>query len=370
MSQPVHVLHVVGKLNIGGAESRIMDLYRNIDREQIQFDFMQHTSEVCAFQKEVESLGGHVYHVPRFQFYNFFSYSKAWKKFFEEHPEIKVVHGHMTSTAGIYLPIATKAGRFTISHARSAGVPSGIKGVLTRLLRRNLINKCEKAFACSELAAISVYGKKAYAEGKVQVVPNAIMVDNFAFEQRKREEIREQLGIKKDTFVIGHVGRFDDMKNHSYLLDILAEYLTLQKDCCLVLVGEGPLRQSMEEKAKKLQIEEHVIFTGRQSKVADYYQVFDFFLLPSFYEGLPGTAIEAQANGLRGIISDSVTSECVITELMTQKSIELPAKEWAEEIYARRDYERKSHVKEVSDAGFNVMDQVKWLKNFYLGVLK
>ena len=105
-NKPLHVLHVFGRLNRGGAESRVMDLYRNVDRTRIQFDFMQHTTKVCDFQTEIEQLGGKVYHVPPFRFWNYFSYCKAWKQFIKEHPEIRIVHGHMTSTASIYFRIS------------------------------------------------------------------------------------------------------------------------------------------------------------------------------------------------------------------------------------------------------------------------
>jgi len=159
MSNPIIVLHVVGRLDIGGAESRIMDMYRHIDREKVQFAFCQHTTDRCAFEDEIESLGGKVYHVPRFNVKNYFSYKKAWSDFFKQHPEIKVVHGHMTSTAAIYLPIAKKAGiEITIAHARSAGVDPGLKGYVTRFLRRNLYKKCDYRFTCSKIAGDSVFG--------------------------------------------------------------------------------------------------------------------------------------------------------------------------------------------------------------------
>ena len=161
MSNPTIVLHVVGRLDIGGAESRLMDLYRHIDREKVQFYFMQHTKDKCAFEEEVERLGGKVYHVPRFNVKNYFTYKKAWKDLFETHPEIKVVQGHMTSTAAIYLPIAKKAGvKVTIAHARSAGVDPGIKGKLTNFLRRNLYKKCDYRFTCSKLAGEAVFGNQ------------------------------------------------------------------------------------------------------------------------------------------------------------------------------------------------------------------
>ena len=371
----IRVLHVVGKLNIGGAESRIMDLYRNIDRTQIQFDFMQHTPQICAYQQEVESLGGHVYHVPRFRIYNILSYQKSWKKFFKEHPEIQVVHGHMTSTAGIYLPIAARYGHaYTIAHARSAGVDNGIKGRITRLLRRNLSKKCDQCFTCSELAGDAVFGKKAMEDGLVKIVPNAIDVSKFVFDRKRREQIRKQYGIAEDNFVVGHVGRFDTVKNHAYLLDIFEKCYHKNQNFRLMLVGDGPLREEMENRAKQLGIEQQVIFTGNQKNVADYYQAFDFFLLPSFYEGLPGTAIEAQTCGVAGILSDTVTEEAIITDLMWQKSIDLAPEEWADEIIEyqknNKNEDRRSRVEEVRNAGFDVKQQAMKLSEFYQKAVK
>lgn len=371
----IRVLHVVGKLNIGGAESRIMDLYRNVDRTKIQFDFMQHTTEKCAYQDEVESLGGHVYNVPRFKIYNIAAYRKNWKKFFKEHPEISIVHGHMTSTAGIYLPIARKYGNaYTIAHARSAGVDKGIKGKLTKLLRKNLSDKCDQCFTCSKLAGEAVYGSKAMSAGKVKVIPNAIDVSKFVYNEEKRKEIRQRYKLSQDTFVIGHVGRFDEVKNHEYLIEIFNECYKVNENFRLMLVGDGILKMQIQQKAKELGIEEYVIFTGNQKQVSDYYQAFDFFLLPSFYEGLPGTAVEAQVSGIYGIISDTVTDEAIVTDLMKQMSIQLPPKAWADEILRfeneQKHKNRCSHDTQVRKSGFDVKEQAQRISEFYIGAAK
>lgn len=371
MDEKLHVLHVLGRLNIGGAESRVMDLYRNIDRTKYQFDFMQHTDDVCAFQKEIEELGGTVYHVPRFRFFNIISYCRSWKIFFKKHPEIKIVHGHMTSTAGIYLPIAKKIGNaYTIAHARSAGVDKGIKGVLTRVLRLGLSKKCDQCFSCSELASIAVFGQKAYEKGAVQVIPNAIEVEKFVYDERKRAEIRAQYQISDDMYVIGHVGRFHSAKNHTYMVQIIKECVQKDKKCCLMFVGDGPLKEQVVEYVKSMGMQEHVIFTGNQSNVADYYQAFDCFILPSFYEGLPGTAVEAQVSGLPGIISDRVTSEAIVTDTMKQESIDVEPKYWADRIMGYRGLERKTRIDEVRAAGFDVKEQAQRLSDFYAEAVK
>ena len=385
MSNPMIVLHVVGKLNIGGAESRIMDLYRNIDREKVQFAFCQHTKERCAFEDEIEHLGGKIYRVPRFNVKNYFAYKKAWEELFRAHPEIKVVHGHMTSTAAIYLPIAKKAGvDITIAHARSAGVDPGLKGHLTRFLRRNLYQKCDYRFTCSKIAGEAVFGDQNLEMKKARFIPNAIDVDKFAFDKETREQIRYELGIG-DKYVIGHVGRFSHMKNHKYMLQILEQCIRIEKEnklpeTVLMFLGDGELKEEMMEQAVASGLSSRVLFMGNKKDVYRYYQAMDYFLLPSLYEGLPGTAIEAQASGLPGILSDAVTDEAVVTELLQMRSIKEDAKIWAEEIMHqckigadKKDFMAEFRVKErsiyadvVKRASFDVKEQAKRMQEFYL----
>ena len=364
----LHVLHVFGKLNRGGAESRVMDLYRNMDRTKVQFDFMQHTDRMCDFQPEIEQLGGKVYHVPPFRFWNYFSYCKAWKQFIREHPEIRIVHGHMTSTASIYLPIVHKKGVFTIAHSRNAGVDKGIKGKLTKFLRRNLKEKCDRCFACSKLAGEAVFGKEAMEQGNVTIIPNAIDAARFTFDPEVRKQKREELHIQPQEFLIGEVGRFDPQKNQKYAVEILAECRKKNFPAKLILIGEGPLMEDVRQQVEELRLQEYVIFTGLQKNVMPFYQAMDFFLLPSFYEGLPGVAVEAQASGLRGILSDAITTETAMTTLMEFRSVQEPAKVWADRIVACGHYERQNTLKELQEAGFDVKNLAKRLQNFYLRV--
>ena len=230
----VRVLQVLGGTHLGGAESRIMDLYNHIDRDKIQFDFLITEGNSGHFTPEIEALGGHVYTVPKYRFYNHFQYIKAVKKFFSEHDEFAAVHGHMTSTAAMYLPIAKKSGvELSIAHARSAGVDKGIKGKLTRFLRRNLSNRCDMMIACSDLAAISVFGQDSYDMGKVKIMPNAIDVVDYAVNQDERAQIRSQYGVE-DKFVIGHVGRLHHAKNHEFLIKIFGQFVQIRKDAVLM----------------------------------------------------------------------------------------------------------------------------------------
>lgn len=366
MTENIRILHVLGNTNLGGAESRTMDLYRHMDRERVQFDFLVHTKQEGHFDKEIKELGGHIYRVPRFRIYNYFSYVKAMKAFFLEHSDFRAVQGHMTSTAAIYLPIAKKAGvPITIAHARSAGVDKGVKGLATRWMRRSLPDKTDYMFTCSRLAGISVFGAKAVEEGKTIFMPNAIDCKKFDYRPDMRDKIRAQLGLSQ-RYVIGHVGRFHYAKNHEYLLKIFAELCRRgKKEYALLLLGEGEKMEEMKRLAGELQIKDQVIFAGNKSNVYDYYQAMDYFVYPSRYEGLPGTVLEAQASGLPCLMSDRICEEVAVTELVHTMGIEEAPKRWADYIEKTEDYTRTSHVEAVSEAGFDAGEQAEMMMRFY-----
>lgn len=333
----IRVLQVLGSTTLGGAESRVMDLYRHMDKDRIQFDFLVTRGHTGHFDSEIESLGGHVYTVSPYRIYNHKQYVTEVKLFFKEHSDYKAVHGHMTSTASIYLPIAKESGNpLTIAHARSAGVDSGIKGKLTNLLRKKLPERCDKMIACSDLAAVSVFGEHNYVDGLVKIMPNAIETKDYAVNAIEREHIRKEYGIE-DRFVVGHTGRFHEAKNHRFIVDVFLDFLNYREDAVLMLVGDGPLRDDIEAYIKELakvnpKLSDRVIFTGNQTPVHPYYQAFDTLLFPSIYEGMPGTVIEAQASGLKCLVSDSVTRLCKATELVEFESLSKSADKWAERL--------------------------------------
>lgn len=372
MGQPVRILHILGNTQLGGAESRIMDLYRHMDRSVVQFDFVVHSKEEGYFNEEIRKLGGRIFRVPRFRVLNFFSYCRAWKKLLQEHrdadgrSEFHMIQGHMTSTAAIYLPIARKCGiETTIAHARSAGVDKGLKGILTRFLRRNLSKKADYLFTCSELAGISVFGKKAVEQGRTRFLPNAIDCQKFAPDPLVREKIRRELGIE-NCYVIGHVGRFHYAKNHEYLLRVFAELVKRKtRDYVLLLLGEGSGMEDIRILSRELGIGDKVYFLGNKSNVNDYYQAMDYFVYPSRFEGMPGTIVEAQTAGLRCLMSDTICKEVIATELVTTRSIREDPGLWADEIEQHLQYQRSSRVDEMKELGFDVHGQAVLMTDFY-----
>lgn len=375
MGEAVRVLHVLGGLSLGGAESRIMDLYRCIDRKKVQFDFLVHQGAAGEripefYDEEVKELGGRIYLLPKFKGYNYFSYRKAVREFFARHHDFRVVQGHMTSTAAIYLPEAAKAGiPVRAAHARSAGVDRGIKGIVTRLLRIPLLRRADYCFACSREAGESVFGKRWKNSPKALVIPNAVDAGKFVYRKEIRDKIRKEWGLE-DCFVIGHVGRFHYAKNHEFLLEIFAAVQKSLKEkgtkAVLMLLGEGPGMDAAKKQAVQLGIEKAVLFMGNRKEVWDYYQAMDYFVFPSRFEGLPGTVVEAQAAGLKCMISDRITQEVGFTELVAYKDIALPAKDWAEQIIDGIPYERKNMRQAVEAAGFDVKEQAGRMENFYV----
>ena len=384
----IRVLQVLGSTSLGGAESRIMDLYRHMDREKIQFDFLVTRGNTGHFDAEIESLGGHVYTVQGYRIFNHKSYVSEVKDFFKNHSDYAAVHGHITSTASIYLPIAKKVGiPLTIAHARSAGVDSGIKGTLTNILRRNLSDRCDKMIACSDLAAKAVFGEHSYTDGLVKIMPNAVEVNDYAINQQERDRVRKEYDIE-DKFVIGHTGSFREAKNHRFLIQLFAEYVNLRNDAVLMLVGAGSLMGEMKAlvdeldknavSAGKESIKDKIIFTGEQSPIAPFYQAFDALVFPSIYEGMPGTVVEAQASGLRCLVSDRVTRLVKVTDLVEFESLDKTATQWAEKLnsmygetsadalWHERCNENSFIQQMMKDSDYDVNNQVAYYSDLYI----
>ena len=365
MGKTIRVLQVLGGTNLGGAESRVMDLYRNMDRDRIQFDFAVHGQQQGYFDEEIRKLGGRIYRLPRFVGANWTAYRKAWRVFFASHPGYACVHGHMTSTASIYLPEAKRAGvPLTIAHARSAGVDAGPKGWLTRQLRRSLWKRADVCLAASKEAGLAVFGPKAAAAGKVIVAPNAIRAEVYDYDPKVREQLRRKLGLS-DAFAAGHVGRFHPCKNHPFLLEVFAEICELCPDSRLLLLGEGSGMEAAKQQAGQLGIADRVLFLGNRGDAWNYYQAMDVFLFPSLYEGLPGTVLEAQTSGLPCLVSDSVTREVGVTDLVDFLPLKETAREWAKKALASAGRERRSYLEEIRESGFDAEEQAARMARLY-----
>lgn len=367
MDSPIRVLHVIGIMNRGGAETMIMNLYRNIDRTKVQFDFVENSDKPAAFDKEILSLGGRIFRCPHYNVKNHFKYCKWWVDFFAAHKnEYPIVHGHLGSTAAIYLFIAQKYGVFTIAHSHSASKGS----IKYRIFSYPTRYIADHFFACSKDAATSRYGKLVVNNSsRFQILKNAIDTKKFVFNSNIRKEFKEKLQIPYNFIVIGHIGRFVEAKNHLFLLDIFENILKKEANAVLLLVGDGERRPEIEAYIKEKKIK-NVILTGVKSNTWDYYQVMDVFLMPSLYEGLPVSLVEAQASGLPCCVSSSVPREAAITDLVQFRSLEDSAEQWADWALAYCHTPRRDRQLELQNAGYDISETARWLEKYYLEVMK
>ncbi|MCQ2479417.1 MAG: glycosyltransferase family 1 protein [Clostridia bacterium] len=363
------VLQVLGCLDRGGAENMIMSIYRNIDREKYQFDFVVHLKKHADFDEEVKALGGRIYYAPRYDGRNHFEYKNWWTYFFKAHPEYKLLHSHIRSTATLITEIAKKYGVKTIVHSHSTMTAgSGLSAFVKDIMQKNITRNADKCLACSDAAGEWLFKKHSFT-----VLPNAIDAKLFVFNEENRKKIREKYNLA-DSFVVGHVGRFHKIKNQTFLMEIFKEILKTKPDAKLLLVGEkigseGMDKQELVAFAENLGIIDNVIFAGNVSNVNEYLSAFDTFVFPSLYEGLGVCMIEAQASGLHCFISDSVSTESKITDNVEFISLKKSPDEWAERVTSFDYPERRNYYQDIYDAGYDIEAGVKRLEEIYYSLL-
>lgn len=306
LAEPLRVLHVVVNMNRGGTETLLMNLYRNIDRKKIQFDFL--TFKPGVFDQEIKDLGGRIYHIPYITDVGHFQFTNMLEYFFRLHNDYKIVHVHMDKMSGFILRFAKKANiPIRIAHSHNTESEGNMLVKLYKWYGGTFIHKSATHFyACSETAANWLFKKTIK---RTQILKNGIEIDKFQFSEEVRKKVREQLAIDESTFVLGHIGRFTQQKNHLYLLDLYKKVHETIPQSILVLVGDGTLRPQIEAKITELQLSTNVILLGIRPDTNRILQAFDVFVFPSLHEGLPVTLLEAQATGLPCVISDVITRE-------------------------------------------------------------
>ena len=367
MNGPIRVLLVLATLNQGGAENLVMNLYREIDRDQIQFDIIVHRNERGAFDAEVESLGGRLYHAPQYTGMNYFQYVRWWEMFLSDHPEYRILHSHISSYASLFFPVAKKHGLKTISHSHNTSNGKGFASVAKNLLQFPLRFQADYMFACSMEAGKFVYGEKAVEKENFRFIPNGIDCERFAFSEENRARVRKELGIE-NNFVVGHVGRHTFQKNPLFLMEIFAELYKRDRSVRLLQIGGGGMTEQMKQKCRELGIADAVIFAGVHADVEKYYSAMDLFLLPSLYEGLAIVLIEAQANGLVCVVADEAIPKAaeVAENLFTRVSLKADAAAWAEELLKRKSGAAdRGGDESVANSQFNIKKVASDLTAFY-----
>lgn len=366
--EPIRVASVIGRYIGGGVEAVTINYYRNIDKNKVQLDFICDEDSTNIPYEEIEEMGGKIIIIPSYS--KPFKYHKELKRVLKE-GNYKIVHSNI-NTLSVFSLFAAKCAGVPVRIAHSHSTTN--KKEKKKNLMKQVLRPFSKVFAtdymcCSELAGRWLFGDKEYDKGNVYLLNNAIDLDKFKYNETLRKKKRKELGIKDDTLVIGHIGRFVAQKNHDFLIDIFNEIHKKNNNSILLLAGQGPLMEDIKNKVRELNLEDSVKFLGQRSDANELYQAFDVFLLPSLYEGLPVVGVEAQAAGLLCYLSNDMTKETKVLDITKFMSLNNTPKEWADNILDDvKKYKRIDTSKEMTVKNFNIKEEAKKLEEYYLNL--
>lgn len=367
MKEPIRILQILNSLSTGGAETFVMNLYRNINRDKIQFDFLlRSTNNSQDLEDEVVSLGGKIYYTAPFP-KKFFKNYRQVREFFKNHEEYKIIHLHANSLLYITPFIVAKkeivTGRILHSHSTRTADNSLYKYL--HYFNRFFVKKLgTHFFACSDEA-----GKWMFKDNEFHIINNAIDTKKYCYNENICPGIRTKLGLE-EAFIIGHVGRFVYAKNHSFLIDIFKEIYKRDKSSRLLLIGSGELENETKNKVNMMGLSDKVIFMGNRQDVPELLQVMDVFVFPSHFEGLPIALIEAQASGLICFVSDKVSDKAKITELLEFVPLNESANEWAMKIInSKGKFPKANMFKNICENNFDISDNAVKMEKLYSSML-
>lgn len=358
------VLYVLSYLSKNGGVQSVVNNYFEHLNKNIQVDFLVLLPGDKEMEEEIRKKGCNIYYLKGSQEKNLFLFLKEIKKFFREHHDYDILHNHQTNLDIFYLREAKKWKiPVRIMHAHSTRYDIGtLRMTILRLMSKVYANYY---FACSKEAGEFMFGKNITSNPKFYVINNAIDTEKYTFNNEIREKVRKENNLE-NNFVIGNVSRMVDMKNHKFLIEVFNEILKIQENAKLLLVGNGPLKEELQKKVKQLNIEKNVIFYGVYNKVNELLQAMDVFVLPSLFEGVPITIIEAAASSVKYVISDKIDSHLKPNNLELKLSLDLSAKQWAERILEfSNKYNRTDEKNLIQKSGFDIQKQVNKLEQIY-----
>ena len=365
----LRVLHSVSNMARAGIETMLMNYYREMDRSQIQFDFLANKPVPGEYDEEIRGMGGRVFISPGLNPLHFPRYRRFMADLLRDNPDIRIVHAHNEAMGYYALQSAKDAGLpVRIAHAHNTQIIRDYKYPLKLVCKQLLPGAATDYWSCGRDAGIYYYGQKRWKASGF-ILRNAINVPGFGFQPDVRQRLRQEHSLQ-NCFVIGHVGRFNLQKNHTRLLDIFAKTLEIMPEARLALIGTGELEQSVREKARAIGVQDKTLFLGQMGNVSQWYQAMDCFVLPSLFEGLPVVGIEAQAAGLPCIFSDRVTDEVLLSPEARRVSLRADDADWAGEIAAamRLQTDRTKGMDTVRQAGYDIHTEAQKLQARYLAM--
>ena len=327
----LRILHSVSYMHRAGVETLLMNYYRAIDRTRVQFDFLCHKHLPGDYDDEIRALGGRILYAPQIKLQQPEEYMEFMRRFVEQHPEYRILHAHNGAKQAVVIHAAAEAGiPERIAHAHSTDFIRDDRYAWRMDALSAIRAHATRYFACGNDAGKFFFGNERWHNQGV-VMPNAIDNSSFAFDQKRRYDMRSRLGLQ-ECLVVGHVGRFQPQKNQARLLEIFGSLLKRERSARLILIGDGPQKESIAQQIRNMELSGYVLLPGSQSNMPDWYCCMDVFVMPSLFEGLPVTGVEAQACGLPCVFSADVTRECRLTDGVAFISLESSNAKWSEEI--------------------------------------
>ena len=364
----MRVLQVIGVMDRGGAETMVMNLYRAMDRERVQFDFLVHEQREGDYDAEIVSLGGRIFRAPRYNGINGIAYRRCIRSLFASHPEWRVVHGHIGSCAPLYLSEAKRVGAFAIAHSHAQNYGNGISGVAFNIAAHPVRRIADYFMACSKEAGLDRFGSSIVEGNRFAIVPNGIDVASYACDERVHVEAKADYGLAGRP-VVCHTGRLIPVKNHEFLLEVFARVVQSFPNAVLLLAGRGDLEEQIRARVNELGLKKAVFFLGVVDDVPRLLRAADVFVFPSINEGLALSIVEAQASGLPTIASTGVPELAVVSDRVCRMPLSSGVEAWATECVDKLRFslssERSDACDQVRAHGFDVADTSVRLAAFY-----
>lgn len=364
----MRVLQVIGVMDRGGAETMVMNLYRAMDRERVQFDFLVHEQREGDYDAEIVSLGGRIFRAPRYNGINGIAYRRCIRSLFASHPEWRVVHGHIGSCAPLYLSEAKRVGAFAIAHSHAQNYRNGISGVAFNIAAHPVRRIADYFMACSKEAGLDRFGPSIVEGNRFAIVPNGIDVASYACDERVHVEAKADYGLAGRP-VVCHTGRLIPVKNHEFLLEVFARVVQSFPNAVLLFAGRGDLEEQIRARVNELGLKKAVFFLGVVDDVPRLLRAADVFVFPSINEGLALSVVEAQASGLPTIASTGVPELAVVSDRVCRMPLSSGVEAWATECVDKLRFslssERSDACDQVREHGFDIADTSVRLAAFY-----
>ena len=357
------VLEVNYKMDIGGIETFLMNVYRNIDKSKYELIFLTYNPYKYDYEDEILKMGGKIIKISNPRDITIIKHIYQIYKVLKEE-KVDVVHAH-TYFDSAYVMIAAYLANIKVrivhSHTAMSLKERRILKKIKWFIARIIIN----LIATEKIACSTEAGKALFGASKFQIICNGIKLEDYSYNKGYREKFRKEFFCDEDTIVLGHVGRFDFPKNHEFLIRIMKEIVRLNKNTKLILVGSGKLRETIEKKIKEYNLESNVILLGNRNDVNKIINSFDIFVFPSIYEGLPVSLIEAQANGLTCLVSKNISEEVKLANNLFFEDIKANPKKWAEKIL-EINKERNFKLEKLKNSKYEISKTTETLEKLYV----